>query len=385
VRLPAGGRLAVAVELVLLTVLVIVLAPGRRGFFDLAVYQGATQYWLSGGQLYDYVLPGSPYGFTYPPFAALVFSPLAAVGWHTAIAASLVVNVCVVARIGYRYLEPGWFSLCVGACAVALLVPVRDTISFGQVNLLLLLLVCVDASRLSRSRWTGVCIGLAAAIKLTPALFIGYLFVVRQYRAAGVAAGTAAGATVLAALVAPRESLVFWGHALWETARVGQVGHVANQSLRGVVARLDVPSLWWLLAVAVVVAVWTIRCRRAADAGDHETGFALTAIACCLISPITWVHHLVWLLPALFLLARAALAAVPPRRNRLLALLAAAFLPLCTGVVLLWHGAGPSLAAFIGANAYVWIAAALLAGLPVVNANRVVLPVARRPVETARL
>jgi alpha-1,2-mannosyltransferase len=359
-----GRRLAIAVETVLATALVVVLAPGRRGFFDLAVYQGATRYWLSGGPLYDYLVPGSPYGFTYPPFAALALSPLAALGWYTAIAASLMLNVCVAAWLVYRYVGPRWFPYCLAACAVTLLVPVRDTISFGQVNLVLLLLVSLDADRLGKSRWAGIGIGLAAAIKLTPALFIGYLLVARQYRAAGVAAGTAAGVTLLTVVVAPRESLAFWGRAVWDTARVGQLGHVANQSLRGLVERLEVPhpSLWWLVAVGIVVAAWVIRSRHAAAAGDYETGFALTGVACCLISPVSWVHHLVWLLPALFLLARAAMAA---RQPRLLVLGAATYLPLCTGAVWLWYGAPPSPTSFVGANLYVWVAIALLAGLPV--------------------
>ncbi|MDT5043011.1 MAG: alpha,2-mannosyltransferase [Actinoplanes sp.] len=56
-------------------------------------------------------------------------------------------------------------------------------------------------------------------------------------------------------------------------------------------------------AVAVVLVVWWIRTWRAID---HLAGFALTGVVACLISPVTWVHHLVWLLPALFLMPVAA-------------------------------------------------------------------------------
>ena len=54
----------------------------RHGFFDLRVYYGAINYWVhDGGSLYDYLLPRSTYGFTYPPFAALVMLPMAVTPW----------------------------------------------------------------------------------------------------------------------------------------------------------------------------------------------------------------------------------------------------------------------------------------------------------------
>ena len=63
----------------------------RHGFFDLRVYYGAINYWVRRtGEIYDYLLPRTKYGFTYPPFAALVMLPMAYVGWHVAI----VISVC---------------------------------------------------------------------------------------------------------------------------------------------------------------------------------------------------------------------------------------------------------------------------------------------------
>jgi hypothetical protein len=86
---------------------------------------------------------------------------------------------------------------------------------------------------------------------------------------------------------------------------------------------------------------------------DPLTGAALTGVVGCLISPITWVHHLVWVLPAVVLLADS--------RHRRWA--AAAYVLLCSSVVWLWwDGLAPG--AFLGANTYVWICVALLIGLP---------------------
>jgi len=348
--------------LALATAIFLAFVPAHRGFFDVNVYHGAVNYWLrDGGQLYDYLRPPTNYGFTYPPFAALVLSPLVLLPWHPAIALSLVINTAAGAALLGLLVDPiakrqGWhrgLTFGLAACAVAMFEPVRDTFSFGQVNLVLLLLVVADTRLLRQTRWSGVGIGLATAIKLTPGIFIVYLLISGQRRAAAVAGGTAGAATLVALAIAPDASRTFWTEALWDTNRIGNLAYVSNQSLQGVVARLDpsgTPSrLVWLLLVAVALAVWVYRVRRV----DPLTGAALTGVLGCLISPITWVHHLVWVLPALVLLADS------KRRGYA----AGAYVVLCSSVVWLWwDGLAPG--EFFGANAYVWICVALLVGLP---------------------
>ncbi|GAB2597214.1 membrane protein [Paractinoplanes abujensis] len=345
----------------------LVTVPTFREFFDLGVYRGAVRYWLlDGGDLYDFLYNDTEYGFTYPPFAALVLSPLALTSWPVAVAGSIVVNTAAVvlllrwfvAPVVRRHGRPMWMTCSLVFLAVLVFEPARDTFSFGQVNLVLLLLVCLDLRALiSGRRWAGAFIGIASAIKLTPVVFIGYLIVTRQYRAAAVAAGTAAGATLLAVLVAPATSAQFWLGALWDTDRVGRLEYVSNQSLRGVVARLELPSAFWPAAVALVLALWFLRVQRA----DHVAGFAATGIVACLISPVTWVHHLVWLLPALFLLTDAALRAGSRRR---LAALFAVYVILSSSVVWLWWAGADGFLAAIGSNTYVWISIGLLVALP---------------------
>jgi alpha-1,2-mannosyltransferase len=351
---------AVAVGVFLVTV------PTFRHFFDLGVYRGAVRYWLlDGGELYDFRYQDSVYGFTYPPFAALVFAPLLAMSWPVAVAISIATNAAAVAVLLRWYLVPalrrnGWpvWTPCAFAfLAIAVFEPARDTFSFGQINLVLLLLVCADLRALHGDRrWAGVGIGIATAIKLTPALFIGYLIVARRYRAAAAAAGTAAGATAFAAIVAPDASRIFWTEALWDTDRVGNLGYVSNQSLRGVVARLDLPAVWWLAVATAVLVVWFACVRRA----DEVTGFALTGVVACLISPVTWVHHLVWLLPALFLLVGDALDRRDPYR---VAGLAVGYVVLSSSVVWLWWAGTEGWLAAIGSNTYVWISLGLLAAV----------------------
>ncbi|MCY1142748.1 glycosyltransferase 87 family protein [Actinoplanes sp. Pm04-4] len=359
---------AVAVGVFLVTV------PTFREFFDLGVYRGAVRSWLlDGNELYDFLYQNTEYGFTYPPFAALVFSPLALTSWPVAVALGIVVNAAAVVLLLRWFLVPvvrryggsTWFVCSLVFLAILVFEPARDTFSFGQVNLALLVLVLVDLRALATGRrWAGAGIGLAAAIKLTPVVFIGYLIVTRQYRAAWTATATAAGATALAALIAPSTSAQFWLTTLWDTDRVGRLEYVSNQSLRGVVARLELPSAWWLAAVAVVLAVWFLRVRLLRDASgpaDHAAGFAATGIVACLISPVTWVHHLVWLLPALFLLTDAALR---DRSRPRLAALAVAYVILSSSVVWLWWAGAHGFLAAIGSNTYVWISLALLLTVP---------------------
>ncbi|MGW3663037.1 glycosyltransferase 87 family protein [Streptomyces sp. NPDC005141] len=359
-------RLALVLGLAFVVVGFTATVPLLRDWFDLRVYYGTVDSWVHhGGRIYDYRVPGTTYGFTYPPFAALGMLPMALVGLRTAIALGLLLNLaalaCVVAvLVGPALRRYGWFGCALTACLLALFEPVRDTFSFGQVNLVLLALVLSDAWLLSsgRGRWAGVGIGLAAAIKLTPALFIVLLLLGRRRRAAGVATAVAALATALAAWVAPDASRFYWTDALWDTARVGRLPYVSNQSLQGALARLTAPEdpsrALWATAVLLVLCVWARRVSRALADGDWTSAFALTGLAACLVSPITWVHHLVWLLPSFAVLMHR-------RRLRVAAVLYAV---LCSSVVWLWFDDASGLDGFLGSNAYTWVTLGLLVWLP---------------------
>ncbi|MEV5955991.1 glycosyltransferase 87 family protein [Streptomyces sp. NPDC051987] len=357
------GRLLLVLGLAAAVTVFTATVPLLRDWFDLRVYYGTVHTWVHhGGRIYDYRVPGTAYGFTYPPFAAVGMLPMALVDLRLAIAASLLLNLAALAFVlrvlagpGWRRL--GWYRWGLVLCALALFEPLRDTFSFGQVNLVLLALVLADCCllRSGRGRWAGAGIGLAAAIKLTPALFIFMLLIGRKWRAAGVATAVALAATALAACADPGASRFYWTHALWDTSRVGRLDYVSNQSLQGVLARLGHPDKpLWAIAVLLTLAVWAWRTRRAVAAGDWTAAFALTGLAACLVSPITWVHHLVWVLPSFVLLARAG----HPR------IAAALYAAMCTSVVWLWFDDASGLDGFLGSNLYTWITLGLLLGLP---------------------
>lgn len=375
------GRLLLVLLLVAAVTAFTATVPLLRGFFDLRVYYGTVHTWAHhGGRIYDYRVPGTVYGFTYPPFAAVAMLPLALLGRAAAIAVSLLVNLAALTAVLWILAGPGrhhdWYRWALCLCLLALFEPLRDTFSFGQVNLVLLALVLVDCLLLTtgRGRWAGAGIGLAAAVKLTPALFIGLLLLAGRRRAAALATAVAAATTGLAAWADPAASRFYWTEALWDTGRVGRLDYVSNQSLQGVLARLGEPGRpLWASAVLLTLGVWAWRARRAAVAGDWPAAFALTGIAACLVSPVTWVHHLVWLLPSFAVLVRAG----RPR------IAGALYAVLCTSVVWLWSGDASGLGGFLGANAYVWVSLGLLFALPAGQPRADRPPLARSASATA--
>src|SRR3954467_5487956 len=162
-------------------------------FFDLLVYRGAVQWWMNGEPLYSFVRGDTGYGFTYPPFAGLVLAPPALGPWRVQAVLLTAASVAVVVVSTARFVAPvarraGRRPAVAGTLAVAvalLMAPVRETLSFGQINLLLVALVLADVVAIRRGwRWAGAGTGLAAAIKLTPAIFVLYFLLTRRWRAA---------------------------------------------------------------------------------------------------------------------------------------------------------------------------------------------------------
>jgi alpha-1,2-mannosyltransferase len=352
----------------LITIFIVYLAQTRNGYFDSKVYYGAIQYWFrgDGGMVYDWLRPGTPYGFTYPPFAGLVMSPMAVLPFGAVVVIAVVATVLTTALLTWWFAADlirrtgwtVWFAYGTAVCLAISFEPVRETITFGQVNTLLLTLVAGDLLfGLSKNRkWAGVGIGLATAIKLTPGIFIVYLLVTRRWRAAATAGGAAAGATLLAAAIFPDESREFWTSALWDTNRVGVLSYLSNQSERGFLARLPIPHLEskiWIVCVLLTLAFWAWRVAKAPD--DIMGGLALTGIVGCLISPVTWIHHCVWLLPAI-------VRCIEGNRK---ALGTSAYLVMTSRLTWVWEKRPRPPLELIGGNLYVWFSLALLIWTPI--------------------
>jgi alpha-1,2-mannosyltransferase len=180
--------------------------------------------------------------------------------------------------------------------------------------------------------------------------------------------GAAAGATLVTAAIFPDQSWRFWTSALWNPGRVGDYWYLSNQSLRGFVARLPfdgVESYLWIAGVVVLLVIWYRRVRARAD--DLVLGLALTGVLGCLLSPITWVHHCVWLLPALIRCAEAGLTW--PGRRGYLALAGAGYLVMTSRLTWLWENTPRPPLALLGSNLYVYFSLALLIWTPASRAG----------------
>lgn len=288
--------------------------PAWKREVDLEVYRAAGQSVLHGRSLYDYVtdvpnlLP-----FTYPPFAAVVAIPLALVPFGVAQGIWVVVQVALMVLICAISARP-LLVRCGPAAPVALAalttagcwtLPVDDGLFFGQVGVLLTFLCLLDVTRGGR-RWSGWLVGAAAALKLTPGLFVVLFALAGRWRSARNAVIGGAAITLGTALVIPQASVTYWGGALFDSSRIGDTRITYNGSLIGAAARLGPGGaegrlLWGLIGMAVTAyGLWLG--SQLARRGEEVAAVAAVGLLTVLVSPIAWLHHMVWVVPAILAL-----------------------------------------------------------------------------------
>ena len=312
---------------------------------DLNVYRIGSAVWLRGGELYGVLPPtssGARLPFSYPPIAAVLLAPLALVPMPVAVTLLTTVTIgltALVLRVFLRsviatptpapsralaaaprlpparpHLSPAsapsavsssvpnasWWAVLWLLPVALFLEPVRNTLDYGQVNVALMALVSADCLVVA-PRWPrGALVGMAAAVKLTPAAFVLFFLLRRDWRAAGLAALSFCACAGIGFLLAWHDSVEYWTSVIFQTSRPGSPVYAANQSIQGVLARagLDPHSpagaVTWLVLSAVVVALACLGMRTAFAASADAWALSLNAFACLLISPISWSHHWVW-------------------------------------------------------------------------------------------
>jgi alpha-1,2-mannosyltransferase len=310
---PAIGVVLASAVVVAMVAINLVHIPNT--FTDLDVYRLAVRAWWHGGDMYGKLPPtiaGNGLPFIYPPFAVLFLGPLAAVlPWKASISEVLLLSVVSLAVVIYltlrqvqpRISRPAALEMTAALTALSMaLEPVWETLSFGQINLLLMALVALDCLP-ARTRWPrGLLIGVAAAVKLTPAVFVLYFLLRRDYRAAITATITAMAATALGFVVSWQGSLKFWfGHGDQGSRGVSGSTYSSNQTIDGLLGRLgffhiEKDSLY-LLAACGLLAVAVIGIRRAHQVGNSALAMSLTGCLGLLVSPTSWGHHWVYVVP----------------------------------------------------------------------------------------
>jgi alpha-1,2-mannosyltransferase len=264
--------------------------------------------------LYDW--PGYGLKFTYTPFAAIAFTPLALPAWGVVQALSVILNILAflatiwltLGALGYRASRTRAGGTLLLAAVLFWTEPVQRTLYLGQIELLLMALVIWDLCQPDRRWWKGVGVGIAAGIKLVPLIFIPYLLLTRRYRQAGVATGTFVGTVLVGFVVRPADSRAWWLHGLFiKGSRTGFVGWEGNQSLQGLITRfagsIAAGQPIWLAVAAATLVAGLLAAAALSRAGYPAAGIVTCALTGLLVSPISWDHHWVWIVPGVSILA----------------------------------------------------------------------------------
>jgi alpha-1,2-mannosyltransferase len=313
-RTPA--RLAVAAPVLLAISIAARLAwtylvPNGANFVDLHVYVGGAGALDQPGTLYDYVYadqtPDFPLPFTYPPFAAVVFYPLhllpfgfLALAWQLGIFAALYGVVRISQRLlpgdgaGDRRIAMLWTAVGIW------MEPLRSTFDYGQINVLLVLAVLYAVYS---TRWwlSGLLVGLAAGVKLTPAVSGLYFVGARRWGTAVFSAVVFVGTVAVSALVVGDQTRYYFTELLGNADRVGPIGTSFNQSWRGGISRILGHDAGYgpivLAGIAVTAVLAFLAWRAIGGASDRLGAIVIVQLFGLLLSPISWTHHWVWLIP----------------------------------------------------------------------------------------
>lgn len=309
----------------ILTAIIVYVVHGRMGV-DSAVYRAGGVALLTGEPLYDSMTLGAePWWaqlpFTYAPSAALFFVPLAflptVLAWGVLTAVS-VLAMSVVIRIILDKVpnRPSWLVPTKATMWFSILLltiePVWRTLFLGQINLLLLLMVVLDVLVITGAggrlgKWGGVLIGIAAAVKLIPLIFVAHLLLTGRRAAAVRAFATFAGLQGLMFLITARDTWHFWTiTAFGDPMRIGPVYWNGNQSLTGLLSRItlaDPSSAKIAILVGAVLAIpAALLVRRFHRHNMAVAALMVSAFFGLMVSPISWTHHYVWVVPLLVML-----------------------------------------------------------------------------------
>ena len=276
-----------------------------NSYVDLDVYRRGGLAIFRGESLYGVQVHGLP--FTYPPFAAALFTPLSLVPVQVAgslfTAGSLACYVVIV-FVCARSARIGWLHGAMVGAAGLTLEPFFTNINLGQIDLYLILMVTLDCLIIP-ARYRGWLVGLAAGIKIVPGAFVLYFVVQRDWPAVRRAVTSFVVCVLCGALVAPGASWRYWSGGLLDVGRFGDGAALRadNQSFLAEFIRLshDVtpPRTVLITLSALAVFFGASVAKRQLDAGCQLDALVALGLGSVLASPVSWTHQWLWIVPLL--------------------------------------------------------------------------------------
>lgn len=274
---------------------------GKLTFVDIEWYRRAL----------DEVAAGRPMSsqLNYPPISLVVLSPLRGLPllageqlWAGAtIAVALLLAVLTVrASTGAidqtRLVRRRALAMAITAPLVLLSFPVTFNLTTGQLSIFVMALALADASGLLPRRVQGCLVGVAAALKLTPLIFLLYYALARQWRQLGVATATFGVLGLIGFGLFPQDSISLWTHP-GAAAQVIGTSHL-NVSILGILLQWPGDStpvrIGWLILAAVTAASALWRARTHFLRGELFQAAVVVGIASTVISPLAWSHYQQW-------------------------------------------------------------------------------------------
>lgn len=333
----------------LLTGAVVVLPQtgSATGLLDLRIYVGAAGSLRDGRSIYEFTETAYGLGSTYPPVWSLLVLPFTALdihlvelGWTMGNAAlwfaALWIAATPLARpIGDAFGHPDddrgtdgsdhagapvdrrsprnpWLVVLIWALSIVG-APMWNTLNQGQLNIVIWLLLVIDVRRfLEQDRRAGILVGVAAALKLHPAIAALLILLTGAWRSTLRAAVAFVATTAVAAIVLWDDSWRYWTERIFDTSHIGSVADAQNNSIQAVLARTAPDGTWrtaaWVALDLVVLALGIHGFRLAARRRCLVSALVVVGLTTALLLPISWTHHLVFLSLPLLLVAASRLS-----------------------------------------------------------------------------
>ena len=269
--------------------------------------------------------------YIYPPPSLLLLYPLHFFSYDGAKALMLVINhLCVVFAIVFMlrglFREeiargPGRFGAALVIIYTLLFDPAVVTLQLGQVNLLLLVCICLTWHAVKQNGSAlaiAIPLSLAIVIKTYPGLLVLLLLACRRYKAASLTLALFGFYCLLSHVLLPSGMWMEWFQKVLPNGDEAHPGPW-NQNIRAFIARAFMPNSFseplialpglvkpaiMLLSFLVLGAtVWlSYRCwRRPGGKRTVDLLMSLYLLTMFLIAPVSWEHHFIYLLPSLVL------------------------------------------------------------------------------------